>query len=80
VVEAGLTLRDAGDAATPLCVTPSDQITVHGPVPVSAAWIVVEAPWQIVAAPETVAVGRVLTVATVVAAVEVQPSTVTVTL
>jgi hypothetical protein len=64
VVEAGLTLRDAGDAATPLCVTPSDQITVHGPVPVSAAWIVVEAPRQIAAVPETVAVGFGVTVTT----------------
>ena len=62
VLEAGLTERVAGEAPTPLCVTPSDQITVQGPVPVSAAWIVVELPAQICAVPETAAVGFGLTV------------------
>ena len=80
VVAAGLTLRVAGDAATFDCVTPSDQTTVHGPVPVSAAWIVVEPPGQIAPPPETVAVGSARTVAVVVAADDVHASTVTVTL
>ena len=61
---AGLTERVAGEVTTPLCVTPSDQTTVHGPAPVSAAWIVVEAPRQIAAVPETVAVGFGVTVTT----------------
>ena len=56
-VEAGETTRVAGLAATPVCVTPSDQVTLHGPAPLRAAWIVVLCPWQIVAAPATVAVG-----------------------
>jgi hypothetical protein len=62
VLEAGLTLRVAGEAATFDCVTPSDQITVHGPSPVSAAWMFVELPAQICAVPETAAVGFGLTV------------------
>ena len=37
VVAAGLTLRVAGEARTFDCVTPSDQTTIHGPLPVSAA-------------------------------------------
>jgi len=49
----------AGLAATPVCVTLSDQVTSQGPVPVSAASIVVELPLQIVAPPLTVAVGGV---------------------
>src|SRR3954468_21886479 len=57
VVPAGETERDAGEAATPDCVTPSDQTTVQGPAPVSAAWIVVADPVQIAAVPETAAVG-----------------------
>jgi hypothetical protein len=74
VVAAGLTLRVAGEAATFDCVTPSDQTTVHGPEPVRAAWIVVEEPGQIVAAPETVAVGLVFTVTVTTAAfVETHP-------
>jgi hypothetical protein len=74
VLEAGLTLRVAGEAATLDCVTPSDQMTVHGPSPVSAAWIVVEAPMQIAAVPETAAVGFGLTVTVTVGAFdETQP-------
>jgi hypothetical protein len=80
VVAPGLTERVAGDEATPDCTTPSDQVTVQGAVPVSAAWIVVEPPAQICAVPETAAVGSARTVADVVAALEVQPLTVTVTL
>ena len=64
MVAAGLTLRVAGEAATLDCETPSDQTTVHGPVPVSTAWIVVEEPAQIAAVPETVAVGGGWTVTT----------------
>jgi hypothetical protein len=80
VVAAGLTLRVAGEARTFDCVTPSDHTTVHGPVPVSAAWIVAEPPGQTAPPPETVAVGSVRTVAVVVAAADVQALTVTVTL
>ena len=76
VVEDGLTERVAGLEGTPVCVTPSDQVTSHGAVPVSAAWIVVEEPAQIVAVPVTVAVGRGLTVTvTEGALVETQPFT-----
>src|SRR5438093_301057 len=64
VVLAGLTLRVAGLEAILFCTTPSDQLTVHGPVPVRSAWIVVELPLQIVvlSAARTTAVGRALTV------------------
>jgi hypothetical protein len=57
VVEDGLTLRVAGLVATPLWTTESDQVTFQGPVPVRTAWIGVEPPTQIVAVPETMAVG-----------------------
>ena len=80
VVAAGLTERVAGEAATPLCVTPSDHVTLQGPVPVSAAEIVVAPPAQIAAPPETVAVGSARTVAAVVPAVDVHALVVTVTL
>ena len=81
VVADGETDRIAGDAPTPDWVTPSDQTTVHGPVPVRAAWITAEAPpAHMVAPPETVAVGSGRTVAVVVPAGDVQPLTVTVTL
>lgn len=76
----GLTDRVAGEEATPDWTTPSDQVTVQGAVPVSAAWIVVAPPAQTSAVPETTAVGSGRTVAEVVAAVEVHPLTVTVTL
>jgi len=45
-----------------VCVTLSDQVTVHGAVPVSAAVIVVEPPGQIAPLPLRVAVGSGLTV------------------
>ena len=71
----------AGDETTFDCVTPSDHTTVHGPVPVSAAWIAAEpVPAQIAPPPETAAVGSGRTTAVVVPAGEVQPLTVTVTL
>ncbi len=57
-MEAGLTLRVAGLAATLACVKPSDQITVQGPAPVRAAWMVVEPPGQMPTPPLTTAVGR----------------------
>src|SRR5947207_3300233 len=41
-----------------VCETPSDQRTVHGPVPVKAAWIFVLFPKQIVPPPLTIAVGK----------------------
>ena len=69
MVEPGLTLRVAGLAATPFCVKLSDHVMFHGPVPVSAAWMVVEPPLQIVAEPLATDVGRAFTVK--VAAVEV---------
>jgi hypothetical protein len=80
VVAPGLTERVAGETATPDCVMPSDQVTFQGPVPVSAAWIVVVPPAQTCAAPETVAAGSARTTAEVVAAFEVHALTVTVTL
>src|SRR6185369_10709878 len=64
VVALGLTLRVAGLAATPLCNTPSDHVTFHGPVPVNTALIVAEPPLQRVVEPLTTEVGRVLTVMT----------------
>ena len=60
----GLTLRVAGLEATPLCVTVSDQVTFHGPVPVNAAEMLVELPLQIVALPLATEAGRGLTVTT----------------
>jgi len=73
-VPAGDTERVAGDAATPDCVTPSDQVTVHGALPVSAAWTIVAPPGQIAAEPETAAVGWGSTVTvTDGALLEVQP-------
>jgi len=74
VVAAGLTERVAGEAATPLWVTPSDQVTFQGPAPVSAAKIVVAPPAQTGAVPETVAVGFGFTVTVTVGALfETQP-------
>ena len=74
VVAAGETERVAGEAATPLCVTPSDQVTFHGPAPVSAAETSVAPPAQIAAVPDTVAVGFGFTVTvTLGALVETQP-------
>ena len=64
VVDDGLTLRVAGLEATPVCVTPSDHVTFHGPRPVSAAWMVLELPLQIVPLPLATAVGLALTVMT----------------
>ncbi len=62
VGELGLTLRVAGLTVTPFWVAPSDQVRFHGPAPVRAAWIVVDPPAQIVASPDTTAVGCELTV------------------
>jgi hypothetical protein len=45
-----------------VCVKPSDQVKVHGAVPVSVADRVVGLPLQIVALPLTFAVGSGLTV------------------
>src|SRR3954451_23550916 len=45
-----------------VCVTLSDQVMVHGALPVSAALIVAEPPAQIAPLPLTVAVGSALTV------------------
>ena len=52
------------DQTLTLWGAPIRHVTVHGPVPVSAAWIVVELPLQIVALPLTTEVGRALTVTT----------------
>jgi hypothetical protein len=74
VVVPGPTERVAGEAATPDCVTPSDQVTIQGPEPVRAAAIRVEPPGQMAAEPETVAVGFGLTVTVTVGALfETQP-------
>src|SRR5947209_26988 len=81
VVAVGDTVRVAGLAPTALCVRPSDQVTFHGPVPVSRAPIVVTPPLQTAAVPNTVAVGIGLTVTAVAAEVALQPfASVTVTL
>src|SRR4051794_3563196 len=55
-------LRDTVVPLLMVCLTSSDQITVHGALPVSAAVIVVDAPGQIALVPLTVAVGSGLTV------------------
>ena len=57
VVTAGLTLRVTGLVVTPVCTTPSDHVTSHGAIPVSAAWIVFHVPEQTVPLPPTTAVG-----------------------
>jgi hypothetical protein len=81
VVPAGETDRVAGDEATPDWTTPSDHVTVHGPVPVSAAWMLAAPPpAQITPPPDTAAVGSGRTTAVVVPAAEAHPLTVTVTL
>jgi hypothetical protein len=73
VDEDGETKRVAGDAATG-CTMPSDHVTVHGPVPVSAAWIPTDPPAQVSPPPDTVAVGRAsMVTVTVGAFVETQP-------
>ena len=64
MVADGLTVRVAGLATTPFWLTPSDQPTLHGPEPVSAAAIAVEPPLQMVALPLAAEVGRELTVTT----------------
>src|SRR6266851_6956773 len=61
MLEDGLTERMTGDVMTLVWVTPSDQVTVQGAVPVRAAWMLVLAPEQIVPPPLTVAVGNGLT-------------------
>ena len=62
VVEAGVTERIAGLAATPDWVSPSDQLTVQGGFPVNAAWIVALDPAQTETLPLTCAAGRGFTV------------------
>ncbi len=49
-------MRNAGLAATPFWMNPSDQVRFHGPVPVNAAWMRAAEPAQMDAPPETVAV------------------------
>src|SRR5438046_210626 len=48
----------------PVPTTPSDQVTVQGLVPPSAAWIEAELPGQIDVDPETLAVGLACTLST----------------
>ena len=61
-VAAGLTLRDAVVPLLMVWVTLSDQVTVKGAVPVSAAVIVAEPPGQNAPPPLTAAAGSVRTV------------------
>jgi hypothetical protein len=61
-VTEGLTLREAGLAATPFCTNPSDHVTFHGPVPVKAAEMAAVSPLQIGVVPLTTEVGRASTV------------------
>jgi hypothetical protein len=56
-VENGETLRVAGLDARPLCVIPSLQVSVQGGAPVRTTVRFVDCPAQIVALPETAAVG-----------------------
>jgi hypothetical protein len=80
-VAAGLTLREAVVPLLIVCVTLSDQITVHGAVPVSVALIVAEPPGQIAAVPLTTAAGSARTVTAVGDEAALQPfAFVTVTL
>ena len=72
-MKVGETVRVAGDAVT-FCTTPSDHVTVQGVAPVRTAVIVVLWPAQIVAVPETTAVGGGTTVSTAVAVPPVPPS------
>ena len=78
VVEEGMTVRLSGLEAT-LCENPSDQVTVQGPVPVSAAEISAELLLQIFVSPLTTAVGRgfTVTVARLESTVPPQPETTT---
>ena len=64
LVADGLSVRSAGLETIPVWLVPSDQLTFHGPVPVNAAEMTTEPPWQIVPPPLTTAVGRALTVTT----------------
>ena len=71
MVLVGLTVRVSEPVypvpPTPVCrvvVVPSDQVTVHGPLPVSAAVTIAELPLQIVVVPLTIAVAGELTVTT----------------
>jgi hypothetical protein len=64
VVTLGLTARVAGLALTPVCATPSDQVTFQGPVPLSAAEIVAELPLHNGPVPLTTELGRGFTVTT----------------
>jgi hypothetical protein len=71
-VAPGATVRVAGLLAILDCVTPSDQVTVHGPIPVNAAEMLKLLPTQFVALPETAAAGLAVT-ATIWLHVLVQP-------
>src|SRR3954453_6319902 len=62
VVAEGLTLRDALVPLLMVCITLSNQVTLNGAVPVSAAVIVADSPAQIAPLPLTVAVGSGLMV------------------
>ena len=73
VVEDGLTVRCAGLTVTLLWIKPSDHVTVHGPVPVSAAWIVTPHCGPVVVVPLTNAVGSGLTVTATQVCVHTQP-------
>jgi hypothetical protein len=80
VVEPGETVLAAGETVTPLCVTPSDHVSDQGGVPVRAAWIAVDAPAQIVAVPDTVAVAAAAEMMTIYVRFPVHPfASVTVT-
>jgi hypothetical protein len=63
-VDAGETTRSANDAVIPLCVTPSDQITVNGATPVRSVRMVADPVPQYAADPLTTPVGRGSTVTT----------------
>jgi len=73
VVLPGVTTRVAGLAAI-VWVNPSDQPTVHGPVPVRFSVRVAEPPSHIAWVPESVAVGRGFTVTVTAFELAVQPA------
>jgi hypothetical protein len=73
MVNVGDTDRVAGDVAT-VWTKPSDHVTVHGVAPVRAAEIVVLCPAQMIADPETTAVGSGITFSVAVAVPPVPPS------
>ena len=62
MVDAGVTIRVAGDVVTPDWKSASDHVTFHGAVPVRSARMEAEPPGATVVLPLTCAVGLLMTV------------------